>query len=204
MKNRSIAAAYLFALALQAIPAAHAAPTVVTFEDLGGGVIDDGYGGIAGWRDAGYVRENRFIPGGQGDYSYGGWNSAPGSGYGHDDGASGLRFVNGPVILDGLYFFNADVPAGVETGILLYYQGQLVHRIADPRTASLAWVASGYRGLVDTVYFAAGYDGYVIDDLTYSSASAVPEPAVPWILAGGATCLLGLSWRRQRAGRPGR
>lgn len=183
MTNRKLLGRCLLVLALAGASAAEATPTVVTFENLGQIPITDGYGGISGWRDVGSVRENNFIPGGQGLYSFGGFNTAPNDGIGHEDGEGGLHFLNGPVVFEGAYFFNADVPAGIETGILLYYQGQLVHRIADPLASGMEWVASGYQGLVDTLYFAAGYDGFMIDNLTYSNASVVSEPTMPLILA---------------------
>ena len=199
MKSRKIQESCLLVLALAMASAAQAAPTVVTFEDLGPTPIADGYGGIAGWGgDGGSVRENNFIPGGQGRYSYGGFNSAPNDGVGLDDGMGGLYFVNGPVVFEGAYFFNTDVPAGVDAGILLYYQGQLVHRIADPRTSGLEWLASGYRGLVDTLYFASGYDGFMIDDLTYSNAATVPEPGLPVMVASG-LALVGFHRRGKRS-----
>lgn len=188
MKNNGIVASCLLPLLLVAATSAQSAQTVVTFEDLGQNPITDGYGGISGWGDAGRVQENLYISGGQGNYSFGGFNTAPNDGVGLEGGTGGLHFVNGPVIFEGAYFYNADVPPSVDPGILLYFQGQLVHRIADPLASGLEWVASGYQGLVDTVYFAAGYDGYAIDNLTYSSpgsVSTVPEPGVPAMLVSG-------------------
>lgn len=176
-----------------------AATVVVTFEDLDTGLLSDGYGGVTGWTTDG-VRENLWIPGGQGRLAYGGFNTAPDDGVGIDDDQSGLHFVNGPVVFDGTYFFNADAPAGVQTGILLYYQGQLVHRIDDPMTGELTWVASGYKGLVDTLYFAAGYDGFMIDNLTYSTPPAVPEPGGTLMLACGLTVMAGLRRLQRKTG----
>lgn len=198
MKKRKMLGWCLFSLALLTISVAQAATTVVTFEELSQTSIRDGYGGISGWGDVGYVRENNFIPGGQGLYSFGGFNTAPNDGIGFENGEGGLHFLNGPVVLEGLYFFNADVPAGVTTGILLYYQGQLVHRIADPLSSRLDWLASGYHGLVDTMYFASGYDGFIIDNLTYTTTvSTVPEPELPLMLSSG-LALLGFFRRSKR------
>jgi hypothetical protein len=198
MTYRNTLGRCLVTLACLISPWAQAATTVVTFEDLSSGLISDGYGGIAGWELAGgSVRENLWIPGGQGRFGYSGFNSAPDDGVGVDDDQAGLHFTGGPVVFEGAYFFNADVPAGVHTGILLYYQGQLVHRIDDPMQGELTWVTSGYHGLVDTLYFAAGYDGFLIDNLTYSTPSPVPEPGAALMLGSGLTVMGGL-WRRQR------
>jgi len=177
MNTIKLAAGCLLALGVAVSGAAQASQVVVDFENLVNLSIFDGYGGISGWNNVGGIQENQFISGGQGQYVFGGFNTAPGSGYGQDDGSAGLHFDQGPVVFDGAYFWNADVPAGAQTGILLYFQGQLVHRIADPLGTGLQWLASGYQGLVDTVYFAAGYDGFMIDNLTYSTPSQVPEPA---------------------------
>ncbi len=185
MRIKKTAGRCALALALGLSPAAHAGQTVVSFEEVGHQYIPDGYGGISGWEIGGSVRENLYIPGGQGQFSYGGFNTAPGDHIG-PDGLGGLVFDNGPVIFVGTYFFNADAPSNIETGILLYYQGQLVHRIADPRSAGMEWVDSGYTGLVDTLYFASGYDGFMIDNLTYATpTNTVPEPPLPLAVASG-------------------
>ncbi len=196
MQIRNVLARCVCLLGLATVTAVHATPVTVKFEDLGSTPIYDGYGGLSGWRDIGSVRENLYIPGGQGQYSFGGFNTAPDDGLGWDDGQGGLRFTDGPVIFEGAYFFNADVPANITTGILLYYQGQLVHRIADPMSGGLDWIASGYQGLVDTIYFAAGYDGFMIDNLTYSRRALVPEPSLPLLLVSGMG-LLGWTQRKR-------
>lgn len=197
MTYRNTLGQCLVTLACLIGPGVQATTTVVSFEDLGSGLIPDGYGGISGWELAGgALRENLWIPGGMGRFAYGGFNTAPDDGVGMDDDQHGLHFTGGPVVFEGAYFFNADVPGGIDTGILLYYQGQLVHRIKDPLQNELTWVTSGYHGLVDTLYFAAGYDGFLIDNLTYSTPSSVPEPAAALMLGSGLAVMGGL-WRRR-------
>lgn len=190
----------LATLAFLISPWSLAATTVVSFEDLSSGLISDGYGGISGWELAGgAVRENFWIPGGQGNFAYGGFNSAPDDGVGVEDDQAGLHFTGGPVVFEGAYFYNADVPADTYTGILLYFQGKLVHRIDDPKQSELTWVTSGYHGLVDTLYFAAGYDGFMIDDLTYSTPLTVPEPTAALMLCSGLAMVGSLAWRQRKA-----
>lgn len=200
MINRNHMRRCLTMMALVLAPWSHAATVVVTFEEPEAEVLADGYGGISGWQSGGGSRrENRWIPGGQEQFAYGGFNSAPDDGVGIDDEQAGLHFVAGPVVFEGAYFFNADMPAGVQTGILLYYQGQLVHRVADPMASELTWVSSGYHGLVDTLYFAAGYDGFMLDNLTYTTATTVPEPAGALLWVGGLVVLAARGRRLRQA-----
>lgn len=152
---------------------AQAAQTVVTFEDINTspsnsplyetGDIFDGYNGITGWNlvgqawkydETGVIGEKYFY-GSEGE----------------------LSFDNAPVVFEGTYYksYAAD-PVNPITSIELYYQGLLVHSVLDPRAPlGLAWVASGYSGLVDKLYIRGGGEGFSIDNLTYSTA-AVPEP----------------------------
>lgn len=192
----------LLASALTASFGVHASQIVVTFEDLGNMAITDGYGGISGWNEAGNYRDNTYATGAQGTYSFQGFNTAPNDGIGLDDFSGGLHFDSGPVVFDGAYYAETGIPDGLFGGILLYYQGQLVHQIAAPaaqnsNTLNLEWVSSGYGGLVDTLYFASGYDGYQIDNLTYSTPSTVPEPNAGLMMLTGLG-LMGLVLQRRR------
>lgn len=160
--------------------------TVVTFEDVdisfdnsplyGTAKLDDGYGRISGWSATGEV-----------------WGFAPDSGmhegigerffYGHE---GELHFEDAPVIFEGTYYksYAAD-PTNRITSIELFYEGNLVHSILDPRASlGVVWVASGYSGLVDKIYFRGGGEGFAIDNLTYSIA-AVPEPKSYLMLLSG-------------------
>ncbi len=193
----------LLASALTLASGAHAAQTVVTFEELGNMATTDGYGGISGWNEAGSYRDNTYFTGAQGSYSFQGFNTAPNDGIGFDDFSGGLHFDSGPVVFEGAYYYETGTPNGLFAGILLYYQGQLVHQIAAPVANSglpdLVWVSSGYQGLVDTLYFASGSDGYVIDDLTYSTPAPVPEANVSLMMLAGLG-LIGFVYRTRRPG----
>ncbi len=148
--------------------------TVVTFEDIDPASLVDGYGGISGWNAAGSIQSGTGE--GVGDYLF----------YGMD---GEIRFDNAPVIFQGTYYkaYATDPDAPPITGIELFYHGTLVHSLLDPRAPlGLLWVASGYTGLVDKIFFRGGGEGFAIDNLTYTQApSQVPTPgAIPLFLSG--------------------
>jgi hypothetical protein len=165
---------------------AASASTIVTFEDVaitygssplyGTANLLDGYAGISGWNGIGQA-----------------WGTPAGSGLNEaiDNqwfyGSEGeLVFDHAPVIFEGAYYksYAAD-PSAPVTSIELYYQGNLVHSILDPRaSSSLVWLASGYNGFVDKVLIRGGVEGFAIDNLTYTIA-AVPEPATTALLFSG-------------------
>jgi hypothetical protein len=95
------------------------------------------------------------------------------------------------MVFDGAYFAGI---GGATVQYELYHDGQLVFTSAsmDP-SATPAFLASGYAGLVDAVVFngPALYD-VVMDDFTFhAQANAVPEPAsAALMLAGLAGCAL--------------
>lgn len=179
--------------------AAQAAQTVVTFEDINTvsttsplyavGDIPYGYNGISGWENVGQAWE--YL-----DTSF----NAGQIGARFFYGSSGsLSFDNAPVVFEGTYFqsFARDTESTLP-GIELYYQGVLVHSIADPLApAGMVWVASGYSGLVDEITIRGGGEGFNIDNLTYSTA-AVPEPEMYAMFLAGLG-LLGLVRRRRHA-----
>lgn len=148
--------------------------TVVTFEDIDPSSLADGYGGISGWNAAGSIQPGTGE--GVGDYLFYGMEGE-------------IRFDNAPVIFQGSYYkaYATDPDAPPITGIELFYQGTLVHSLLDPRAPlGLEWIASGYAGLVDRIFFRGGGEGFAIDNLTYVQApSQVPVPAsIPLFLSG--------------------
>jgi hypothetical protein len=175
-----------------------AAQTVATFEDIdtvsttsplyATGNVEDGYNGISGWDSIGQA-----------------WEYLDGT----DNGAIGVRsfygstgelsFDNAPVVFEGTYYkaYSVDTENTLAS-IELYYQGLLVHSIFDDPNASMgmAWVASGYSGLVDAIYIRGGGEGFSIDNLTYSTA-AVPEPETYAMFLAGLG-LVGFLKRLQR------
>lgn len=160
------------------------ADTLVTFEDVqvkyeesplyGTALLDNGYGGISGWSAIGKV------------YGYAdGYNQDIGANlfYGSD---GELTFDKAPVVFKGTYYksYTADP---MLTSIELFYQGVSVHSILDPRASGgLVWLSSGYSGLVDKIIIRGGIEGYAIDNLTYDTVIAVPEPSSTalWLLGG--------------------
>ncbi len=152
-------------LALAFAMSSHA--TVVTFEDIDPANLSDGYGGVSGWTSTGSIFSG--IGEGVGNYLFYGQSGM-------------LSFDGAPVVFQGTYYKSYAVPSDESpiTAIELYYQGNLVHSILDPLAPmGLEWVASGYSGLVDKVFFRGGIEGFAIDNLTYEpgNVSQVPLPA---------------------------
>ncbi len=178
MKRSALAAG--FALYIGAIAPTYASPIVVTFEDIGPDTnyqMPDGYGGISGWEAAGqwsdYYGTDRNPA--LGDHFFHGWG--------------GELSFDAPVIFEGTYynFWGSDR----EISYSLYYQGQLVYSQAlDPASQPFEpyWLASGYAGLVDKIFFYGTSDGIVIDNLTYSPV-VVPLPGAAWLFGGGVAML---------------
>lgn len=181
------ATAFLLSLALTMAPATQAGPVTITFEDIPATGISDGYGGISGWSFAGSVVDGA----GEGVDNY--------LFYGPATSTGELRFEGAPVVFHGTYYksYAADWASPI-TSISLFYQGQLVRSILDPLVGgSLEWVASGYGGLVDTIRFQGGMEGFTIDNLRYEVATAsVPEPGSALLMLSGLG-ILGVGARRR-------
>jgi hypothetical protein len=173
--------AALLAAALGATGAANATATIVDFENIHDWDLVDGYGGMSGWESMiGQVASyNEFQP--HGPELGENWLHA---------GAGELAFDNGPVIFQGMFYNYWGIDTDVSFS--LYYQGQNVYSApldAANQPFDIYWFASGYSGLVDKIQFhGQSSDGFMVDNLTYSTAP-VPLPGAAWIFASG---LLGL------------
>ncbi len=184
--NIKITAITLAALAVMAQPAA-AAQVVVGFEDISfDWELVDGYGGISGWDWSWQLSQ--------------GHSQAIGNNLVHASAGS-LYFDAAPVVFEGLYI-NYWVSNGIVSPFSLLYQGSVVHSVfIDSESQpfdSLYWLASGYTGPVDEIRFNYGSsDGFIVDNLTYSTLAPVPEPAAYAQFAAGLGLLGLLAWRRR-------
>ena len=180
-------------LAVMAQPAA-AGQVVVGFEDISADwELVSGYGGMSGWENFGQLST--------------GDSQALGNNLVHARGGS-LYFDAAPVVFDGLYI-NYWVANGIVSPFSLLYQGVVVHSVLIDSEAqpfdSMYWLASGYSGQVDEIRFNfASTDGFIIDNLTYTTLAPVPEPATYAQFAAGLGLLGGLAWRRAAAQRVGK
>lgn len=189
MKHFALSGA--LAVLLSGASAVHASQVVVTFENIDpstGGQISDGYGGISGWESVGNLHD---YPDAHdpllGNYQFHGWGGE-------------LSFDNAPVVFEGTYYnlWGGDSLISYS----LYYQDQLVYSAPrDPNYQPIDsyWLASGYSGLVDKIYFYGSSDGFVIDNLTYSTTAAVPIPGAIWLFGSGLVGLM-LRSRQSRGG----
>lgn len=168
---------------------AHAATTVVDFEGIHDWDLVDGYGGLSGWDSMG--GQISSYP----DFE----THGPELGENRLHTRAGeLTFDQGPVIFQGLYYnyWGSDT----DVSFSLFYQGQSVYTSlldAENQPRDIYWLASGYSGLVDKIQFhGQSGDGFIVDNLTYTTAPA-PLPAAAWLFGAG---LLGLvDMRRRRA-----
>lgn len=179
----------LLAATLAAAGAANASRTVVDFEGIPswGSIEGFVYGGISGWNYAGQLRNYSIYQNPQADMGANYFSAFPSGGE--------LHFDLAPVVFEGMYYRFVGYDSQISYD--LYYQDNLVYRAPlDPENqpADIYWLASGYSGLVDKIYFYGTSDGVVIDNLTYSTAP-VPLPGAVWLFGSG---LLGLLWQKGR------
>ncbi|QPK62859.1 hypothetical protein IVG45_18830 [Methylomonas sp. LL1] len=168
---------------------ANASRTIVDFEGITSQGLVDGYGGISGWNEAAAMLNTYSI------YQ----NPQPDMGdaylaFGFMSGE--LRFDSAPVIFEGMYY--QFVGFDKQVSYDLYYHDQLVYSaplVPENQPDDIYWLASGYSGLIDKIYFYGTSDGVVIDNLTYSTAAPVPLPGAVWVFASG---LLGLLLQNRR------
>lgn len=184
MKTKLVKMALAGLASMAMAHAASAAQVVVDFEDIHASwELADGYGGLSGWEAAGSLRTQ--YPWALGDNLFHGWGGS-------------LSFDAAPVVFDGLYYtyWGGDGSVG---GFSLLYQGAVVHTVAvnaDTQPATLYWLPSGYAGLIDEIRFVPASDGFLVDNLTYTTVTSVPEPAAAGQLAAGLGLLGLLVWRR--------
>lgn len=159
---------------------------VVGFEDISADWdLISGYGDISGWENFGQLST--------------GHSQAVGNNLVHASGGS-LHFDAAPVVFEGL-FINYWVANGVVSPFSLLYQGVVVHSVfidSDSQPFdSMYWLASGYAGQVDEIRFNyASSDGFIVDNLTYTPLTPVPEPETYAQFVAGLGLLGGLAWRR--------
>ncbi len=161
---------------------ANAGSTVIDFEGIFDWNLVDGYGGLSGWESM------------RGQVSSYSEFEAHGPELGETrlhTRAGELTFDQGPVILQGMFYnyWGSDT----DVSFSLYYQDQLVY--SQPLDAinqpfDIYWLPSGYSGLVDKIQFhGQSSDGFIIDNLTYSTAP-VPAPAAGWLFLSGLLTLV--------------
>lgn len=172
---------------------AEAGTVVVNFDDLtGAGTVADGYGGINWGGEWAYydAAQSPYTPASQFTRVYGvdpitgSYAAAPSFTFGTN------------VVFDGAYFSGADFSP---VYFNLYLNGNLVHTSATLTPSDVpAFLDSGYSGQVDKVTVIPADPGYyVMDNVTYDTINAVPEPSsVVMLGAGGLALVLGAARRR--------
>lgn len=169
---------------------ANAARTVVDFEGIPSWGTIEGfvYGGMSGWNQAGQLRDYSIFQNPLPDMGNQYFSAYPSGGE--------LHFDSAPVIFEGMYYQFVGFDSQISYD--LYYHDQLVYSaplVPENQLDDIYWLASGYSGLVDKIYFYGTSDGVVIDNLTYSTAAPVPLPGAVWVFLSG---LLGLLLHNRR------
>jgi PEP-CTERM motif len=172
--------------AFATLSAAKAATTVVTFDTLPDEVVPDGYGGITWGGDWTVYSEvqSPYTP-----------ESPPARVYTFDADAS-FSF-SAPEVFDGAYF------SGEDDALVTFnlYDGATEVWTSTTLTPSSTptFLASGYNGLVTRVVVASTEpDFYVMDNVTYGTGTATPEPATWAMMLLGFAGLGFAAYRRTR------
>lgn len=185
--NRLIPSLALCVAGLAAAPFASA--TVLTFDDItNDDFVAANYGGLD-WSHGDWFA----FSGEQAPFSAHSGDARVTSGFGDADAATAIFLGDGRTF-QGAWFAGYE---DVSVTFQLYDHGQLVATSATLATsATPAWLASGYAGLVDEVVVSsAAQGGFVMDDFTF--AASVPEPASTALMAAGLLTLAAAAIRRR-------
>jgi hypothetical protein len=172
------AGAALVALA----PAASA--TVLNFDDI---TTDDAMSSIAGGHYGGL------------DWTGGDWSTLTSDNFPYTPSSGNVRLYSDIDQGDSATAIHFETPStfqgaafaglqGVDLSFELFFQGKQVATSAtlDP-TSVPQFLSSGYTGLVDEVIVSSlnGQGSYAMDDFTFSSVAAVPEPETYALMLAG-------------------